>query len=301
MIKEFDDFCLWMYVMIDDLWQEIEPMFKRPGPKPECSDSELITMVLVGECRGWDMETDMLSYWREHRDLFPNIPSQSRFNRRRRNLMQAFNLLRRIVLQTLDVAQDPQCVIDSLPIPVVQFHLVPGASSEWKVHAADYGRVASKKITIFGYKLHLLVTLGGVILDFTLAPASAHDLKVGEEMLSQHTDLDVIGDKAYINAELAADLLCHNRLNLLTIPRRNQKQQLPKPIRKLLNRVRQIIETVNGQLTEQFNIETNHAHTFWGLCTRLISKLTAHTLSIYINRLMRNVDCLQIKHLAFPI
>ncbi len=66
MIEDFDDFCLCVYVIVDDIWQQIAPMFKRPGPKPGCSDSELIAMVLVGECRGWDVETDMLSYWREH-------------------------------------------------------------------------------------------------------------------------------------------------------------------------------------------------------------------------------------------
>ena len=50
----------------------------------------------------------------------------------------------------------------------------------------------------------------------------------------------------------------------------------------------------------QFAIEKNSAHTFWGLCTRLISKLTAHTLCIYINRLLGKPDFLQIKALAFP-
>ncbi len=150
------------------------------------------------------METEILSYWREHRNLFPYIPAQSRFNRRRRNLMQVFNLVRCIVLEVLDVAQDPQCAIDSLPILAVQFHLAPGASSEWKVHSADHGRVASKKLTIFGYKLHLLVPLGGVILDFTLAPASAHDLKVGEEMLDKHTDMDVLGHQCRAVGALVA-------------------------------------------------------------------------------------------------
>jgi hypothetical protein len=57
----------------------------------------------------------MLSYGQEHRDLFPKIPSQSRFNRRRRNLMLAFNLIRQSVLQLLDLAQERQSVIDSLP------------------------------------------------------------------------------------------------------------------------------------------------------------------------------------------
>src|SRR5216110_2544872 len=99
MIESFDDFCLWMYVMVDDMWQQIEPLFKRPGPKPECSDSELLTMALVGECRKWHEETTQLSQWQEHRTLFPYIPTQSRYNRRRRALQDAFNILRQSVLK----------------------------------------------------------------------------------------------------------------------------------------------------------------------------------------------------------
>ena len=300
MINDFEDFCTWMYMIVDDIWQQSAPLFKRPGPRPECSDSELITMTLVGECRGWDVETEMLSYWQEHRDMFPNIPSQSRFNRRRRNLMLAFNLIRRTVLELLDLAQDRQCVIDSLPIPALQFYLVPSSTGDWRAYNAAFGWVSSKSQTIFGYKLHLLITVGGVILDFELAPANIADLDIGFEMLSEHTDLNVLGDKAYISADKAAQLWRKNRLRLRTIPRRNQKKQMAAFWKKAHNSLRQIIETVNGQLSEQFKIEKNHAHTFWGLCTRLYSKLTAHTLCIYLNRLLGNPDFLQIKALAFP-
>lgn len=299
MINDFDDFCLWMYVIVDEIWLKIAPMFKRPGPQPNCSDSELIAMTLIGECRGWDVETELLSHWKERKDLFAHIPSQSRFNPRRRHLMGAFNLIRRIVLCSLDVAQDSQCVIDSLPVPVVQFHLVPASTGDWAAHGATFGKVSSKKQTIFGYKLHLLATLGGVILDFELAPANATDLEVGFELLAEHTDLEVIGDKAYISAQQAAELWQHNRVRLWTLPRRNQKRQLPSEVRRMVNSARQIVETVNGQLSEQFHIETNHAHTFWGLCTRLYAKLTAHTLCIYLNRLLGNPSFLQIKSLAF--
>lgn len=300
MIHDFDDFCLWMYVITDDIWQQVAWLFKRPGPKPECSDSELITMAIVGECRGWDMETELLSNMRERRHLFPVIPSQSRFNRRRRNLSLGIDLIRRMVLRSLDLAQDSQAVIDSLPISVVEFHLVPSSTGDWAVHGANFGKVPSKKQTIFGYKLHLLVTLGGVIVDFELAPANATDLKIGHEMLVEHTDLEVIGDKAYISADIATELAERNRIILRTLPRRNQKVQVPAEVRKLYNSVRQIIETVNGQLTEHLNIEINQAHTFWGLCTRLRTKLAAHTLCVYINRLLGNPDYLQIKRLAFP-
>ena len=67
----------------------------------------------------------------------------------------------------------------------------------------------------------------------------------------------------------------------------------------MLNGARQIIETVNDQLKEQFQVEVNHAHTFPGLAARLHTKLAAHTLCLYLNRLLGGTDCLQIKTLAF--
>lgn len=300
MINDFDDFCLYVYVIVDDLCQQLRPVLRRPGPAPQCSDSELIALCLIGECKGWDVETELLSNMQAYRHLFPCLPEQSRFNRRRRQVMWVINALRRLLLAQLELAQDWQCVIDSLPIPVVQFHLVPSATGDWPVYGAAFGKVPTKKQTIYGYKLHMLVTLNGLILDFELAPANVTDLAVGVELLAQHTDLDVVGDKGYISADRAAELLHNNRIHLRTLLRANQKRQLPVPVQRLFNAVRQIIETVNGQLTEQFNIETNHAHSFWGLCARLYTKLTAHTLCIYINRLLGKPDFLQIKALAFP-
>ncbi len=59
MIADFDDFCTWMSVLVDDLWQQLAPRLTRPGPAPHCSDSELIAMFLIDECRGWDLEPGM--------------------------------------------------------------------------------------------------------------------------------------------------------------------------------------------------------------------------------------------------
>src|SRR5688500_14500507 len=93
-IHGFDDFCLWMYVMIDDWFQQQTDLPARPGPDPwTCSDSELLTLVLVGECKGWHQDTDLLDGWAEHRALFPHLPSRSRLNRRRRLLAACLPLL----------------------------------------------------------------------------------------------------------------------------------------------------------------------------------------------------------------
>jgi hypothetical protein len=302
MIDDFSDFCLWTFVVIDDIWQQIGPLFHRPGPAPTCSDSELLTMAVIGECRGWDVETELLSHWQEHTDLFPHLPSQSRFHRRRRSLHDAFNVIRRTVLSLLDLAQDRQTVIDSLPLPVMGFHLVPGspATTTWKSYGATFGKVPTKKQTIFGYKLHVLLTLNGVILDFALAPANASDLTVGAELLAEHPDVEAIGDKAYISAAIATALREEWGVILSTLPRANQKRQMPAATRRLLHGLRQIIETVNSQLADQFHLEVNHALTFAGLCARLQTKLVAHTLCIYLNRLLGTVNFLRVKALAFP-
>ena len=161
--------------------------------------------------------------------------------------------------------------------------------------------MSSKKQTIYAYKLHVLLTAGGVIVDFILAPADADDVVVGEELLAELADLRVFGDKAYISHAVQARLQVENRIQLVTVPPSNQRVQLPERLRTLINQARQIIETVKDQLTEPFHLEHNHAHSFWGLCTRLMTKLTAHTLCIYLNRLLGKADFLQIKQLAFPI
>ena len=52
MIAHFDDFCLWVYVLVDDMCKELELQLRRSGPEPDCRDSELIAICLIGECPG---------------------------------------------------------------------------------------------------------------------------------------------------------------------------------------------------------------------------------------------------------
>lgn len=301
MIETFEDFCLWIYVLVDDFWQEIESRFKHPRQKPLCSDSELLSMILISEAKGWDVETEALSHWQAHRDLFPVIPSQSRFNRRRRQLSDALKLLRQKLIAGLDVAQDPLCAIDSLPLPVVQFHHAPRASDNWREHEAQIGYVSAKKQYILGYRLQLLLTLRGVIVDFMLVPAAYKDSQAVIELLASHPQKRVLADKGFVSQPVKEELWELEKTLLLATTRKNQKKNpLPEALRKVIPHWREICETVNSQLVEQFHIQRNHARSFYGFCARLLAKLTAHTLSVYLNRLFGEAEFLQIKQLAFP-
>jgi len=133
MISNFEDFCLYMYVIVDDIWQQIAPLFSRPGPQPLCSDSDVI--LCPGQrVQGGIKRSELLDHWTPYLHLFPHFPERGRFNRRRRNLMLAIDLIRQIVLQQLELSGDAYCVIDSLPIPVVAFHLAPSSPGDWRAH-----------------------------------------------------------------------------------------------------------------------------------------------------------------------
>lgn len=301
MIATFDDLCLAMYVLVADAWTEIGPQLRRPGPAPACSDAELVTMVLVGECLSEEVETHLVARFQARPDLFPVVPERSWFHRRRRALAEATNAVRRVLLRHLDLAWDQQCALDSLPVEVLPFARVPGSptASTWKSYGARYGWVAAKKRRIFGFKLQLLVTLGGVILDFALAPANASDLSVGADLVAAHPNHLVVADKGYVSAPIAQALADECDVILLTTPRRNQQRQLSPSQARLQRRWRAIVETVNSQLAEQFGIERTRARTFWSFVARLHAKLAAHTAAILLNRLAAYPFPLHLRRFAF--
>lgn len=118
--------------------------------------------------------------------------------------------------------------------------------------------------------------------------ANADERDAARDLLEDKRDLSVMDDKGFIKAELARDLLERRGIRLLTLPRANQKHQVSGEVRRLFNQVRQIIETVNGQLTEQFQIEINHAHSFWA-CARAYTPSLPPILCAF-----RSIACLAI-------
>ena len=267
MINNFADFCLWVYVIVDDIWQEIAPLFDRPGPKPVCSDSELISMSLIGECRGWNLETDMLSQWREHRDLFPNIPTQSRFNRRQHKIAELFMVIfEALGLFWKELNEESVYVIDSFPISACDNYRIPRCQL---YQTEEYrGYQSSKKRFYYGVKIHLMVTLHGQPVEFFLTPASWSDtraLKMYNFDLSENSL--VTGDKAY-NDYAFEDLLQAAQIQLQPLRKKNSHRQYPAWINYMLACYRKVVETT-GSLIEQLLPKHIHAVTARGFELKL--------------------------------
>ncbi len=117
--------------------------------------------------------------------LFPcgQLLERSRFNRRSKQLIWLVQLIRKAMSDMLP--SDRVAIFKGLD---------------------DIGYNASKHLWFYGFKVHMLVTLSGYILNYVVTPASVHDIKVVYELLEGCKQSVILGDLGYLSSELKKDL-----------------------------------------------------------------------------------------------
>jgi len=293
-LNDMKDVITIIFVIIDDLYNEtvVEAVKNRlHKDKAIMSDSEIITIAVIGEIMSIDSENAWLRYVRKNmRDLFPNMCDRSRFNRIRRKLLDVTVQIRQRLGTKLDFTEDSYRIADSFPLEVCGFGRAKFCKS-FRDEGADYGHCASKKQTYFGFKVHQLCTLNGYVTDFTVTPASKDDREAVWELTESYDrNIKLLGDKGFIGDDFARDLLNENNVLMIALKRNNAKNPDPKPFRQLIFKLRRRIETSISQLVDQLNIERVRAKSLWGLLTRLQSKILAFNLCFAINWLIGKSD-----------
>ena len=301
-IKQFEDFILIVYVIVDDLYLQYAPdqvLKRRNISQAKLSDSEIITITICGELVGIDSENAWFSFVKKNYSyLFPNIGSRTRFNRTRRNLLQMMELLREKLLSVFSLPYSRYFVIDSFPLPVCKFGRAHFCKT-FRGYGADYGKCSSKKETYFGYKVHALITLEGFITDFEITPASVDDRIGLRDLTDEKSNITILGDKGYVGEELFEDMQ-KAHICLMALKRSNSKEQYPTNVRRLIFRLRRRVATVFSQLSEQLHAERVLAKSMRGLKTRLVNKILAYDLCMVINHLFgKTYDIQKIKQLIF--
>ena len=167
------DFFLVTYVMIDDIYHQIVPdeiRFRRNYTQAKLSDSEVITLAIVGELQGITSEKAWIGLVRKnYKHLFPNLCNRTRFNRTRRHLNTIIDAIRNHIGGYLGYSNASVLIVDSMPIPVCEFGRAHFAKCFKEL--ASYGYCASKKKTYYGFKLYDMVTIDGFITNITVTPA----------------------------------------------------------------------------------------------------------------------------------
>jgi hypothetical protein len=183
---DLDTFLTTVYCIIDDWCQQhlVPQRAHRPGQRPELSDSEVLTLMVLAQWQAERSETAFLAYVGTHwRAYFPRLLSQSAFNRRARDLCGAVSQLGPTLAQHLAATQPGSAayqVLDTVPVPLMR--QCRGRRHRCFAAEADIGQGGSDDERYYGVQLLAVVDAGGWITGFVIGPASADDRWLAEAL-----------------------------------------------------------------------------------------------------------------------
>ena len=266
----------------------------RCGVIPKFSDLEVVALSMAAETESIDSENLLFSKLSEYKEQLPNLISRRQFNDRRKFTSTLCEEIRKRIADSIDGGENFFCV-DSKPVEVCRTargkRCKMGKDDFSK--APNFGYCASQGAYYYGYKLHALCGLSGVIHSYDLTKASVHDINYLHDIKYLYHDCSILGDRGYIGKEMQLDLFETANIKIECPYRLNQKDW--KPIFIPFAKARKRIETVFSQLCDQFMMIRNYAKETKGLFARIISKISALTILQYINKI-NNKPIGQIKY-----
>jgi hypothetical protein len=148
---------------------------RQRGPQPTLTDSEVLTMEVVGEYLGLEQDSALFAYFRQHyAHCFPALRSLHRttFVRQAANLWRLKERLWQHLLG--QVPHDPTlAIIDRFPLPVCQFARA-SRCRRFRGEAA-FGKAKRVHQTFYGVRAPFRLEWPGVIARCCVAPANAHE------------------------------------------------------------------------------------------------------------------------------
>jgi hypothetical protein len=283
------DFIITVYCLVCDYYQIIKEQFKlrRGGFAPTLTDEEVMTIEICGEYFKLKTDQDIFDYFQAHyQQDFPQLRDRTLFLRQGANLWQVKAAIQRLLVIHSGQADDPVQAIDTLPLPICVYTRAP--RDRCFKPLADYGYCAAKQMDYYGFKLGLRIARSGMITYYPLLPARPHDIQFLEELVENFCGM-VPADKGFIDALRQALLQERQGVTVITPARKNMTETVPFQLRKICHRWRKRIETVGSQLTERFAIDHIRVRDLWHYQHRLIRKILAHTVAVFLNlQLARN-------------
>jgi hypothetical protein len=256
----------------------------KSGRKPDFTDSEMITFIIMKEFLQFRAERKFLGFmYGNYSEMFPDMVDQGQFNRRSRALRLIVDKLRSHFADSFSAQLASLYVLDTEPVPVVGYKR-PKNRSDF-LGSAEYGYCKSKDLHYWGYKLVMLITTDGIPVAFELVPANTDERDAAEEVLSAANPGSIaLGDKGFIDKERQESWEKRYGVSVCTFKRKNQHKQNPPVIQHLLKENREHIETAFSSMDRVEGLEDQGAKTVLGLVSRTIAKIAAYTFRRYLLR-----------------
>jgi hypothetical protein len=265
-----------VYCLAANLTSKIDGHLKKTtiGRKPILNRAEYITLAIIKQERCIRTNKDLydLVKYCMNRD-FPNLPSYQQFCEGLESNFVYLMLINHILCKMNVSSENAEYIVDSTALPICK--TIYSNSAKVGLGLADYGK--NLEGWFFGFKLHIIITSNMDIVSFKFSKASSSDLSALDSHMTSGLLGHLFGDKGYISAKKTKELL-EQQLRLVTRPRKNMKQLPVETDVALLISIRQRVETVFGQLKDNFMLICRKARSVNSFLSNALAALLAYTL-----------------------
>ena len=267
-----------LFCDVDDFCQTFLPSWRQnligDGTKKRNREhamniSEMITLLVAYHDKGyqtfkWFYQQHVKNQWHSE---FPNLLSYNRFIE-----------LMPMLLVPMTAFMDSRCVsskgiafVDSTSLCVCKNIRIP----RHKTFVDVAGRSKSSTGWFYGFKLHLVVNDRGDIVSFCVTPGNVDDRKPVPKLVKGLLG-KLFGDRGYVSKDLVKKL-AEQGIQLITTLKKGMKKQFIKVFDKIMLRKRSIIETINDQLKNCFDLEHSRHRSLYNYLVNVVASLVAYS------------------------
>jgi len=250
----------------------------RPGPRGLITDQELIALAVAQAVTGLASDRQFLGVIRRLLPgWFSHLPEQTQFNRRLRRLTPQLTRVQLMVAEL--IAEGEVRLVDGTLISCANY---PGCAkrSDFAPDAA-FGYCPSKSRFVWGMRLVVICDRKGVPVGYDLVgPKTGQERESAWRLASAHPHSLLFADGGFWGREYEHTMELID-IKLITPAKHKLAQRPPGEIAKA--RIRLVIESVFANLKRQMRLEEHLAKTTPGLAQRIVQRLLALTLGMYLN------------------
>lgn len=273
MHADLDTLCTAVYCTADDLLPE------RPGnARRRVSDAEVVTLCVAQAIMGIPSDRRFLAVARKRLShLFPELPAQPGFHKRRRRLSETIEWLVGVFASASPGAADDVVLLDSTPVECGRSRETAKRSE--LADAAGYGYCQSHSRFFWGMRLHLACAPDGTPRAAALTAADRPEREAALPLLERalRGGEALVCDKGYAGRDFA---LAVEQIggHVMRPPRRDEE---PGGVR--LSFIRQRIESVFWTCKDLLTLERHGARTLPNLRVRVATRLLTLAACIVLN------------------
>ena len=274
MDADLDTLCIAVYCTADDLLPE------KPGnARRRVTDAEVVTLCVAQAIMGIPSDRRFLAVaGKRLRHLFPQLPAQPGYFKRRRRLADTIEWLMHVFASHSPGFEDDILLVDSTPVECARSRETVRRSA--LADAADYGYCKSHSRFFWGFRLHAIFALDGTPRALTLASPKRDEREVALGLLARlqrQGGETLVGDKGYAGREFAQAV---SDLNATIVrPRRRDEPGRGPHLAPIRQRIESIFWTCKDVLT----LERHGARTLQGLRERVLQRFLCLAAAITLN------------------